>query len=201
MASPPANPQRRQARQTRALETVRVILDAAAKILVTEGYHACTTQRIAKAAGVSVGSIYQYFGNRDQVFEALIEREVATLDQSFALQQAAGANLSLEDALRAMLQAGVQGWSYGPVLYRQLEFAASQVLRSHVDQAKARLHAHTRQLLELHRDELRVSDLDLATFVVINATVGLSTNASQELFEHQYVDVALELILCYLVGV
>ncbi|MBK7960384.1 MAG: TetR/AcrR family transcriptional regulator [Bdellovibrionales bacterium] len=58
--------------QERSRQTVSTILDACAKILVQEGYFGVTTDKIAKDAGVSIGSIYQFFGNKESVISAVI---------------------------------------------------------------------------------------------------------------------------------
>lgn len=61
--------------QPRARETVDVILEAAAQVFSMEGYHA-TTNRIAQRAGVSIGSLYQYFRDKDEILSSLLERHV-----------------------------------------------------------------------------------------------------------------------------
>jgi AcrR family transcriptional regulator len=65
---------RKVPRQARSLATVDVILDAAALLLVDEGYDQATTNRIAERAGVSIGSLYQYFPNRESVISAVAHR-------------------------------------------------------------------------------------------------------------------------------
>lgn len=61
-------------RQARSRATVEVILDSAALLLVDEGYEQTTTNRIAERAGVSIGSLYQYFPNREAVVAAVAHR-------------------------------------------------------------------------------------------------------------------------------
>lgn len=63
--------------QRRSRETVEAILDAAAQVLERHGYAAGTTNRIATRAGVSIGSLYEYFPNKDAIVVALAERELA----------------------------------------------------------------------------------------------------------------------------
>ena len=75
---------RKQARQARAVATTEAIVEGAARILETSGLSALTTNRIAEVAGVSIGSLYQYFPNRDAVLAALIRREDGKLKQKFA---------------------------------------------------------------------------------------------------------------------
>jgi AcrR family transcriptional regulator len=70
---------RKQATQARARETVDVILKAAACILEQDGYRAASTNAIARRAGVSVGSLYQYFASREDIFRALASRHRGTI--------------------------------------------------------------------------------------------------------------------------
>lgn len=87
-AAKPANPStasgsdlsfRKLPRQTRSAATVAAIIEAAACILENEGFEAYTTNAVAERAGVSVGSLYQYFPNKDAITRALIAREKAAL--------------------------------------------------------------------------------------------------------------------------
>jgi AcrR family transcriptional regulator len=66
---------RKQPIQPRARVTVEVILEAAAQVFSEEGYHA-TTNRIAQRAGVSIGSLYQYFHDKDEILSSLLNRHV-----------------------------------------------------------------------------------------------------------------------------
>ena len=70
---------RKTPRQRRSRETVDVILTAAARIFSEYGWRAATTNRVAEAAGVSVGSLYQYFPGKLALLAALKERFVAHL--------------------------------------------------------------------------------------------------------------------------
>ena len=66
---------RRRAKQVRSILTTDAILTAAAEMLEDCGYSRTTTDRIAERAGVSVGSIYQYFGNKLELFERVLDRQ------------------------------------------------------------------------------------------------------------------------------
>src|SRR5690606_3069037 len=68
---------RKRPRQARARTTFGAIVEAAARILADEGPGALTTNRIALRAGVSIGSLYQYFPDRKAIVRALFERELA----------------------------------------------------------------------------------------------------------------------------
>ena len=65
---------RKRPLQKRSRSTVEVILEAAAQVLERDGYSATTTDLIAERAGVSIGSLYQYFPNKDAVLLALTQQ-------------------------------------------------------------------------------------------------------------------------------
>jgi AcrR family transcriptional regulator len=75
---------RKQPTQARSSETVNVILEAAARILETRGFAGYTTNAVAERAGVSIGSLYQYFPNKDALTAALIDRETVPLVSALA---------------------------------------------------------------------------------------------------------------------
>lgn len=64
---------RKQPRQARSKAMVATILEAAVRILIKGGYEAATTIAIAEKAGISVGSLYQYFPNKESIVATLVE--------------------------------------------------------------------------------------------------------------------------------
>ncbi len=74
MTSSPRPIPRKLPSQARSRQTVERILDATARILIADGYNAASTNRIAADAGLSPGSIYQYFPNKDAIVLATVER-------------------------------------------------------------------------------------------------------------------------------
>lgn len=68
--------QRKKASQERAEATVGAIVEAAARILQSDGVQALTTNHIARVAGVSIGSVYQYFPNKEAIVVALIDAQL-----------------------------------------------------------------------------------------------------------------------------
>jgi AcrR family transcriptional regulator len=72
---------RREPRQQRSRQTVEAVLDAVPRLLRRNGAHAITTNRVAEAAGVSIGSLYQYFPDKQAIFLALHDRHVDVVRQ------------------------------------------------------------------------------------------------------------------------
>ena len=94
--------QRRSPEQSRSKLTCDAILTAAAQVLERGGDAAFTTNRIAERAGVSIGSVYQYFANKDDILVALAEREEATMLTDNGLRDLSSARR--ESALRLGLR-------------------------------------------------------------------------------------------------
>jgi AcrR family transcriptional regulator len=176
-----AKPARRRAKQERARETIAVVLEAAAQVLQREGYARATTNRIAETAGVSVGTIYQYFTDKDEIFDALIRREIDGL-QRLLRNAAPDPREPLADALRELLRALVRAQPEAPALYRSLEHVPNALFRRRVAAARGSVVAWMRDFLAVHRRELRVRDLDTAAFLIVAAAEGVAMNASPELY-------------------
>jgi len=68
---------RKRPTQARARATVEAVLQGAAEVFAELGYAATTTNKIAERAGVSVGSLYQYFPSKDALLAGLVERHMA----------------------------------------------------------------------------------------------------------------------------
>lgn len=75
---PPALKPRKKPTQARSTATVDAIVEATIRILREHGWGACTTTRIAALAGVSVGSLYQYFPNRNAIAVGIIRQRTRT---------------------------------------------------------------------------------------------------------------------------
>ncbi len=92
--------------QRRSVETVERILDAAARLFDERGYHGTTTNHVAEAAEVSVGSLYQYFPNKDSLLVALAQRHLAETAEAFGgrLVELAAAAPSLAEVTRSLIE-------------------------------------------------------------------------------------------------
>ncbi|MDF2232478.1 helix-turn-helix domain containing protein [Albimonas sp. CAU 1670] len=120
-----AHPPRKTPRQARARATAEALVEAAARILEGEGRGALTTNRIAERAGASVGSLYQYFPNREAIVAALAARERGRLLAE--VREAAAAGLDPRATLSAMLEAALRHQFARPRLALALEGLEQEV--------------------------------------------------------------------------
>lgn len=93
--------------QRRSKATVEQLLIAAAQVFEAHGYAAGTTNRIAQRAGVSVGTLYQYFPSKEAVAVALLERHISETTRK--LHEWVGHMVSKRHGLRAALLDYVRG--------------------------------------------------------------------------------------------
>ncbi|WP_439100774.1 TetR/AcrR family transcriptional regulator [Congregibacter sp.] len=64
----------RKRSRERLEERERVILDAATRLFATAGFHATSTRKIASAAGVSEGTVFHYFGSKNELMLGILDR-------------------------------------------------------------------------------------------------------------------------------
>ena len=96
---------RRQPVQRRSRQTVEVVLDAVVEVLKRHGLDGVTTNRIAEAAGVSIGSVYQYFPDKRAIFAALHDRHVQEIGRIVESRLLEHATSPLDVFVRALLEA------------------------------------------------------------------------------------------------
>lgn len=109
------SPQRKPV-QERAQITVEAILDAAIKLLKRKGATSLTTNRIAESAGVSIGSVYQYFPNKYAIYLALHERHIARVDGVMRRRICESQNETLEVLIGSMIDGMIEMHEADPEL-------------------------------------------------------------------------------------
>ena len=115
---------RKLPRQARARHTVVAIIEACARILEEQGHGGFTTNGVAELAGVSIGTLYQYFPDKDALLGALIARETTLLvEEAEASCSMAGG----EQALNALIVAAVRHQVRRPRLARLLDFEEARL--------------------------------------------------------------------------
>jgi AcrR family transcriptional regulator len=159
---------RRKPTQERAQVTVEAMLDAATKLLKRGGASSITTNRIAETAGVSIGSVYQYFPNKRAIFIALHGRHIRQVDGVMQRRIAESADATLEELIASLIDGMIEAHAVDPELSDLLLAEVSH----HPDGAcdfSTRLHLAFRKALASHARELgRRIDLDTRAFFVAN---------------------------------
>lgn len=175
------------------------LLEAAARVLEQRGYAGATTNRIAEAAGAGVGTLYEYFADKEAVYDALIEREMEAIVAAIR-SEGLDPGAPIQETLGRVLKLAMGAVRRGPEFVRSLEQVPGAVFRRRLADARSSVIGFVRQLLETHRQELRVRDLDLAAFIVVSAAEGIGANASEEMFGDPLADEISSLLGSYLTG-
>ncbi len=152
----------------RSKQMVDVILEATARVLSRDGYAAMNTNRVAAVAGVSVGSVYQYFPNKDSLVAALHERHAAQVHAVIEEVIDASRARSLRGRIDAMVHALLAAHRIDPELHRVLERELPFFDAPKDDSpADAGIYRRIRALLEQHRSEITLRNLELATWMTL----------------------------------
>jgi AcrR family transcriptional regulator len=166
---------RKSASQERSRSTVDALLEATARVLVKEGYDRASTNRISEVAGVSIGSLYQYFPNKEALVAAVIDRHTEQVSQVTRNALVKAAALPIEAAAREFVSVAIDGHRVNPKLHGVLAEQIPRVGRLENIEANVREgYALVRGYLEAHRDEIDVADLDLAAFVCVTTVEALT---------------------------
>jgi AcrR family transcriptional regulator len=178
MARRPLTKPRKVASQERSRATVDALVEATARILVKEGFDKASTNRIAEVAGVSVGSLYQYFPGKEALVAAVIERHQQEIMQTVRGELAEVLAQPVEKAMGKLVAVAVKAHRVNPRLHRVL---AEQIPRvgklEELETFNRENYTLFRTYLESHRDELGVDDLELASFVCVTSIEALTHNA------------------------
>lgn len=166
MARKPLTKPRKYASQERSRATVDALIEATARILAREGFDKASTNRIAEVAGVSVGSLYQYFPGKEALVVAVIERHNRDIMQVVHGALAEIASQPIGKGVRRLVAAAVEAHRIDPRLHRVL---AEQIPRTgrleNVEAFNREAHVLFKAYLESHSDEIRMVDLGIAAFV------------------------------------
>jgi len=166
---------RKSASQERSRSTVDALLEATARVLIREGYDKASTNRIAEVAGVSIGSLYQYFPSKEALVAAVIDRHTQEVSEVTRNALVKAAARPIEVAAREFVSVAIDAHRVNPKLHGVLAEQIPRVGRLENIEANVRDgYALVRGYLEAHRDEIDVADLDLAAFVLVTAVEALT---------------------------
>lgn len=167
---------RKMPRQGRSADTVRAIVEAAARILEQDGLGAFTTNAVAERAGVSIGSLYQYFPGKEALIGALIVRETSLL---IAECEAVVADANGRAALKGLIGSAVNHQLRRPALARLLDLEEAR-LPFDEDTQRVTCRLHSILLSILARPDLpQQPDPDVAAQDVLAIIKGMVDAAGE----------------------
>jgi AcrR family transcriptional regulator len=170
---------RKRPRQARSRATVDSVLEATARVLVKRGFDGLTTNLVAEAAGVSIGSLYQYFPNKSALVGALIEKHVDGMTSLALSELTRVAQLPMPEAIRSVIEVMIRAHAVSPELHRVLTEQVPRVGRmAKLREIEAITHRMVAGLLASRRAELAIEDPDMAAFVLVSAIEAITHRAA-----------------------
>ncbi|MET0386187.1 MAG: TetR/AcrR family transcriptional regulator [Polyangiales bacterium] len=149
-------------------------MQGASQVLVRFGYERANTTLIARAAGVSVGSLYQYYPNKDAIFSALLQASFAEIAEGLRLIVREAPAEPLDARVHRLVSATVAHKAQNPKLHRVLKtelgrLDGAKAMRKLTDQILALLE----ELFAAYQAELRLRDPARAAFFAFNTVEGV----------------------------
>lgn len=176
-----ARRERRTPIQSRSQDTVDALIEATARVLREDGWARLSTNQVARVAGVSVGTLYQYYANKEELVEALVHRIADERIAAFGAQLhtlATSAELPLEDGLRVLLRATIEAMRVRADLARRLLLEAPRGGRLDLERAWVlRVTAFVRSAMYRRRDAVRDGNPELMAHVVVTACFAVLQDA------------------------
>ena len=194
---------RKRPRQARAQATVDTILAASARVLVKRGFDRFTTNEVATAAGVSIGSLYQYFPNKEALVAALIEKHIEDMSAALLSELARVSQLPMAEAVRAVIELTIRAHAVDAELHQVLTEQVPRVGRmARIRELDAICHRMIAGVLEARKAELAIRDPELSAFVLVAAIESIAHRAAlfspDRLRDPRLIDEACSLVTRYL---
>jgi len=194
---------RKRPRQARSRETVEAILMATTRVLVKHGFDGLTTNAVAAAAGVSIGSLYQYFPNKEALVGALIEHHVEAINGAILAELTRVATLPVAQAARAVIELTIRAHAIDPELHRVLTEQVPRIGKlAKLRELDEICHRMVAGVLAARKSELAIVDVELAAFVLVSTIEAIVHRAAllypERLRDPRLVDEATLVVTRYL---
>lgn len=166
--------------QERSRITWDAILQAAAHILVEDGYSGLTTNRVADRAGVSIGSLYQYFPNKESIVATLVEKQVEQDRRHLETMLEQIGEASLEEAVHQLVGALIHRCREEKALAAALREQIPRVERSGTVQDALSLYEEMVAKLLKERFQASAESLRMIVFMTVQAVDAILRTAVYE---------------------
>lgn len=194
---------RRKPKQARSKEKVERVLQAARTILETEGAGAFNTNRIAKEAKIGVGSLYEYFPNKESIAQRLLE-DIERNESDVILQRFAELSASsLKEAVVAIVETTFALYRTHTHLYQALRTVTGEVRRREgIRPTEAAIVQATQERLAQYKDSLQRPDLELTSLLIFYTVESLAFSSVNHQPAHwtdqQWIDEIVAVVSGYL---
>ena len=160
--------------QARGIATVEALLEAAARVLSTEDFESFTTNRVAKVAGVGIGSLYEYFPDKGEILAELTERLAATIKTRLTQVLRTQDDVDIGAALAAVMSTAIEIYNSRLELHRKLLEQTRYLPRVNpLDVIEQSLREALVDMLRSHADEIIVTDYELAAINICRICRGM----------------------------
>lgn len=191
MPKRPLTKPRKKASQERSRATVEALVEATARILVRDGYDQTNTNKIADEAGISVGSLYQYFPNKEAIVATLLENHIDAMRMVVRTSLLRVADQSIADATRELVRVMLDAHQIEPKLHRVFAEQLSRVgSLDRLASVQNETIALVRSIFEARKAEIRVKNLDIAAWIVVTTVEALTHVAISGTHSGTYTEVA-----------
>ena len=161
-------------RQPRSISMIHRILDTAMELLVSEGSVAFTANRVAERAGISPGSLYQYFSNKEMIIAGIIERALISTEHIIQSTFGESRGVPIETILLQVLHTVADKLEPHRPVVREVFIGVPLLAESSVPSLLERTFMDAiRNYLVLNQDEVRLEGGLAAMYVAVNAAVFL----------------------------
>jgi AcrR family transcriptional regulator len=195
---------RKRPRQRRAQTTFDAVLEAAAELIAQQGFARTTTNTVAERAGISIGSLYQYFPNKTAILVSLLERHIYEIQPVIAecLTVLADPAMRFEDALRQLFLRLIEAHGHSPRLQQVLSEEVPHP--PSIQRLRQKLEGgYVGQVAEIlrQRSDVQVANPEVAAHVIVvvseAVTYWLSHAALRSADNRRYVDEVVRLLGAY----
>jgi AcrR family transcriptional regulator len=167
---------RKLPRQPRSRATFDALVQAAAQVLVRDGYENASVNVIADRAGCSIGSLYQYFPTKEALIAEVMRLHAQRVIEAFMSKMVAFAHVPVREAVRGVIGCTLDAYTLDPALLRvivQQVPRTGQLARS--KELEEQVAMMLRGYLEFHREELVIENIDLAVKILVHGIDGVAT--------------------------
>ncbi len=162
---------KKKPKQERSQLMVESIVEAAARILNEEKKENFTTNNIAEVAGVSIGSLYQYYKNKESILEDLLLKNVIKNIEMLLDEKVIDNEVDTKTFIRTIVTAQYDAWNERSILSKKLMQVAPKILDpSFILKNDEKLIMHFKDLIEKYAvKDIKSDNLDISLLLVINA--------------------------------